>query len=91
MSAFQLTNRTKNYLRDHAEGNWAHSYRIKEQGTDTFCHDLNGLVMIIRVNYPGGGSDLVGNNGSCGFYWLYQSSDITLLIQYIHDQQEKYH
>jgi hypothetical protein len=75
MAAFQLINRTKNYLRDEASTDWHLSYRIKEQGTDTYCHDLNGLAMIIRVKYL----DLYG------FFWMYHISDVHLLIEYVHD------
>ena len=76
MAAFQLINQTKNYLRGHVEGAWFQTYRIKEQGTDVFLHDLNGLQMIVRVNYP----DMFG------FYWFYQMSDVYLLIKYVNEQ-----
>jgi len=84
MAAFQLINRTKNYLREHAEANWYQSYRIKESGTDTYCHDLNGLDMIIRVNFQ----EVTNSNQTnmYGFYWLYNMNDVHLLIQYIHEQ-----
>lgn len=84
MAAFQLINRTKNYLREHAEANWYQSYRIKESGTDTYCHDLNGLDMIIRVNFQ----EVTNSNQTnmYGFYWLYNMNDVHLLIQYVHEQ-----
>lgn len=74
MSAFQLINKTKNYLRDNAKGQWFQSYRIKDANTDNFMHELNGVVMLIRVNYP----------EMLGFFWMYKMSDAHILIDYIH-------
>lgn len=74
MSAFQLINKTKNYLRDNAKGQWFQSYRIKDANTDSFMHELSGIAMLIRVNYP----DMLG------FFWMYKMSDAHILIDYIH-------
>ena len=74
MSAFQLINKTKNYLRDNAKGQWFQSYRIKDANTDNFMHELNGVAMLIRVNYP----------EMLGFFWMYKMSDAHILIDYVH-------
>jgi hypothetical protein len=73
MSVFNLINQTKDYLRDNAEGNWFQSYRIKEQNSDNFIHDLNGLEILIRVNYP---------EKMFGFFWFYNISDAHKLIKF---------
>lgn len=74
MSAFQLLNKTKNHLRDNAKGQWFQSYKIKDPNTDGFIHELNGIAMLIRVNYP----------EMLGFFWMYKMSDAHLLIDYVH-------
>ncbi len=74
MSAFQLINKTKNYLRDNAKGQWYQSYKIKDGNTDGFMHQLSGIVMLIRVNYP----------EMLGFFWMYKMADAHILIDYVH-------
>lgn len=77
MATFRVINRINAHLRDGARTEWFQSYRIKDQGTDNYCHSLNGLEMLIRVNLPG---------DKFVFYWLYHMSDAHLLIEFVHEQ-----
>ncbi len=54
------------FLSEHANATWYESFRIYENNTDKYVHQVNNSLILIRVE--------TGNNKRA-FYWLYSQQD----------------